>query len=59
MDQLDKIIAFEQGDLSDGEVIQLFQGLVDSGLAWNLQGSYCRMARALIEAGYVQERVAK
>jgi len=59
MDQLDKIIAFEQGDLSDGEVIQLFQGLVDSGLAWNLQGSYWRMARALIEAGYVQERVAK
>jgi hypothetical protein len=52
MDQVDKIMAFEQGDLDDDGVIELFQDLIDSGLAWQLQGSYGRMANALIENGY-------
>ena len=50
MDQLDKIIAYEQGDLDEDEVIELFQALIDSGLVWKLQGSYGRTAAALIEA---------
>jgi hypothetical protein len=54
MDQVDKIIAFEQGDLDEEGVIELFQELIDSGLAWQLQGSYGRMARNLIEAGYCE-----
>jgi hypothetical protein len=54
MDQVDKIIAFEQGDLDEDGIIQLFQELIDSGLAWQLQGSYGRMARNLIEAGYCE-----
>jgi hypothetical protein len=54
MDQVDKIIAFEQGDLDEEGTIQLFQELIDSGLAWQLQGSYGRMARNLIEAGYCE-----
>jgi hypothetical protein len=54
MDQVDKIIAFEQGDLDEDGIIELFQELIDSGLVWQLQGSYGRMARNLIEAGYCE-----
>jgi hypothetical protein len=53
MDHIDQIIAYESGDLSDDETISLFQSLVNSGLAWQLQGHYGRTAKALIDAGYV------
>ena len=52
MDQVDKIMAFESGELDDEAIIELFQELIDSGLVWQLQGSYGRMARSLIEDGY-------
>lgn len=52
MDQIDKIIAYEQGDLSDEDTICLFQELIDSGLVWQLQGHYGRTAKFLIEEGY-------
>ena len=52
MDDLtSQIIAYEQGDLSDDDTIALFQRLIDSGLAWQLQGSYGRMAARFIEGG--------
>ena len=54
MDQVDKIMAFEQGDLDEEGILELFQELIDSGLAWQLQGSYGRIARNLIEAGYCE-----
>ena len=54
MNQIDKIMAFESGELDEGDIIELFQELIDSGLAWQLQGSYGRMAQNLIEAGYCQ-----
>lgn len=50
---IDQIIAYESGELSDEGIIALFQELVNSGMAWKLQGSYGRMAQALIEAGLV------
>lgn len=50
---IDKIIAYEQGELSEQDTINMFQGLVDSGQAWTLQGHYGRTATALIEAGYI------
>jgi hypothetical protein len=50
------IMAFESGELSDENIIILFQHLVDTGLAWTLQGSYGRVATALIEAGLVSQR---
>ena len=49
----DLIIAYEQGELDDDAVIDLFQRLVDNGLAWQLQGSYGRQAMDTIEAGLV------
>lgn len=52
MDTLDNIMAYEQGELGEDEIIALFQDLIDSGVAWSLQGSYGRTAAALIEAGY-------
>ena len=53
MANVSQIIAFENGELDEEETITLFQGLVDSGLAWSLQGFYGRTARDLIEAGLV------
>lgn len=53
---VDRIIDYETGTLSKGETIKLFQYLVDSGMAWRLQGHYGRMAEALIEAGLVKPR---
>lgn len=57
MDQIDAIIAYEQGDLEFDETIELFQNLIDSGMAWKLQGSYGRTAENLIDAGYCNPRV--
>lgn len=51
-DLVGDIIAFESGDMSDKEAIAFFQKLIDSGLAWQLQGSYGRTAQALINAGH-------
>lgn len=47
------IIAYESGELEQDEIIAMFQKLVDTGLAWQLQGSYGRQAMALIEAGLI------
>jgi hypothetical protein len=44
----DKIIAYESGELSQTEIIDLF-----AGLAWTLQGCYGRTAKDLIGAGYI------
>ena len=49
---IDTIIAYENGELTEEETIELFQRLIDTGLAWSLQGSYGRMAQRLIESGY-------
>jgi hypothetical protein len=55
MSQLNKIIAYEQGELDEEGIIDMFQELISSGLAWKLQGSYGRTAKALIDAGYCEE----
>lgn len=50
------IIDFENGSLEEDDVIELFQFLVDTGMAWQLQGFYGRTAEVLIEAGYVTKK---
>lgn len=47
------IIAFEDGLLEDDECLAMFQHLVDTGMAWTMQGFYGRTAEALIEQGYI------
>lgn len=53
LDLTGAIIEFESGELEHDEVIGLFQQLVDTGLAWQLQGSYGRTASDLIRAGLI------
>lgn len=53
LDLTGAIIDYENGDLDEDETIALFQGLVDTGLAWQLQGSYGRTAQRMIEAGLI------
>ena len=50
---LDTMIAYENGELDEDATVAFFQSLVDSGLAWSLQGSYGRTATGLIRAGLV------
>jgi hypothetical protein len=56
MSDLDAIMLIEGGSETEEEYIAAFQALIDSGTAWKLQGSYGRMAAALIEAGHCVER---
>ena len=53
MNNINQILAYENGELDEAGVIELFQSLVNTGLAWSLQGHYGRTAKALIEAGLV------
>lgn len=55
-DLVGKIIDFEEGCMTQGEIIALFQELIDTGLAWKLQGSYGRCATRLIYAGFCHDR---
>lgn len=50
--QFEMMMDWEQGDLDEEETILLFQSLIDSGLAYKLQGCYGRTAEALIDVGY-------
>jgi len=47
------IIAYENGEMCQEEVVDFFQILVDNGLAWKLQGHYGRQAIGLIRDGSI------
>src|SRR5438105_2650213 len=51
-DVVDDTLKYENGEMSLNEEIAYFQRLINSGEAWQFQGSYGRQAMALIEAGY-------
>ena len=51
-DQVGQMMAWENGELSDEDTVELFQRLIDSREVWSLQGMYGRFAAQLIEEGY-------
>lgn len=55
-DTLDFIMAYEGGEVTQDEMIEGFQHLIDNGMAWTLQGHYGRTATALINAGYCHRK---
>ena len=46
---------FEEAENED-QVIEAWQHLVDTGLAWQLQGWFGRTAMNLIEQGIIQQK---
>lgn len=55
-DLLDKIIAYEGGEMSDQEIINFFQELVLEEKLHGLQGHYGRTASRLVEHGYIKTK---
>jgi hypothetical protein len=55
INQVNKIVAYEQGDMDEAETIEFFQELMDTGLIWSLQGHYGRTAQAMVDAGLIGE----
>ncbi len=51
-----KIMDFEEGQMDFEEAIEFFQYLIDTGMAWRLQGTYGRIAGQLIERGLCTQR---
>ena len=50
-----RIFLFENGELEDEEVFELFQDLIETKMIFSLQGSYQRIAQDLIEQGLINE----
>lgn len=57
-DTVEFTMAYEGGELAKDEVVSGFQELINSGLAWKLEGQYGRMATQLIEQGLCTRPVA-
>lgn len=47
----DDLSGYEAGETDDESEVEMFQRLINSGAAWQLQGSYGRRAMDLIESG--------
>jgi hypothetical protein len=47
-----KITRYEEGRMLEEEMVDFFQYLIDTNLAWKLQGHYGRMAARMIDAGF-------
>lgn len=56
MDKVEKIMAYESGELGDRDTLKLFAELIKSGQAWALQGHYGRTARALIDDNWIDSK---
>ena len=54
MDMVNKILSYEDGEMDEQEIIDLFQELIDTGVSWKLQGRYGRMENNIIESGHCQ-----
>ena len=48
-----ELAGIEEGELTEEMCLEAWQHLVDTGLAWQLQGSFGRMAQQLINEGVI------
>ena len=46
------ISEYESGLMDAADTIALFQRLIDTGMAWRLQGSYGRTAALMLQQGH-------
>jgi len=53
---VDKIVAYEGGDMNEEETVEFFQELLDRRLINSLQGHYQRTAALLLELGHIDLR---
>ena len=58
MISVDWILEYENGEMSDEDVLSGFQEMINDGSVWQLQGRYGRFAKYLIESGYCTPRAA-
>ena len=45
------LIKYENDEMTSEEEVVFFQKLIDTGMAWTLQGHYGRVATAMIKEG--------
>lgn len=50
------LLRYEEDRLDYDEVIRLFQGLIDCGLAWKLPADYAKTAWRMIQEGVCSPR---
>ena len=51
MINVDKLISYEDGSMSEEEEIAFIQELIDNDTIWHLQGHYQRTADKFVEVG--------
>lgn len=51
-EDVDKIVRYEAGEMTEDEMFEFFQGLINTGLAWKLPPKYGRKADDLIHFGF-------
>ena len=55
----DMMMEYEEGNLSEAEMLEMFQLLIDNGMVWSLQGFYGRTANMLIQFGYCRPAMSQ
>lgn len=53
MDLMSSILDYEMGILEFEETIELFEELYETGMLWQLQGSYQRAFMDMVQAGHI------
>tara|TARA_Y100000592_G_scaffold93855_1_gene157677 strand:- start:301 stop:525 length:225 start_codon:yes stop_codon:yes gene_type:complete len=54
--RVDYICDYEMGMLNEIDTIHLFANLIETGMAWSLQGHYGRTANALIKSDLIDSK---
>lgn len=56
MPRVEDFMDWENGDMSEDNEIKFFQELLDTGMAWTLQGMYGRRTMELLNEGKLIKR---